>query len=86
MNPFVVIGPAGMVTVGILSIVYWCRRSGVPEKFFFLGGCVWLLAVVSKYVMDLTVTTRLSWWLYNSFGLNWTLALLGVYLGVRTGS
>ena len=85
MNPFVVIGPAGMVTVGILSIVYWRRRSGVPEKFFFLGGCVWLLAVIPKYVMDLTVTTRLSWWLYSSFGLTWTLALLGVYLGVRTG-
>jgi len=85
LNPFVVIGPAGMVAVGTLSIVYWRRRSGAPEKFFFLGGCVWLLAVVPKFVMDLTVTTRLSWWLYSSFGLTWTLALLGIYLGVRTG-
>jgi len=85
LNPFVLIGPAGMVTVGILSMVYWHRRSGAHGKFFFLGACVWPLAVIPKYLLDLTLTTRLSWWLYGSFGLNWTLALLGVYLGVRTG-
>ena len=74
-----------MVLVGVFSIIYWRRRSGTPEKFFFLGGCVWLLAMIPKFVMDLTVTTQLSWWLYNSFGLTLTLVLLGVYLGVRTG-
>ncbi|TRO49287.1 YhfC family intramembrane metalloprotease [Candidatus Bathyarchaeota archaeon] len=85
MNPFVLIGPAGMVAVGALSMVIWHRRSGAHGRFFFLGGCVWLLAVIPKYLLDLMLTTRLSWWLYGSFGLNWTLALLGVYLGVRTG-
>ena len=32
-----------MVAVGILSIIFWRRRSGSLEKFFFLGGCVGLL-------------------------------------------
>ena len=85
MNPFVLIGPAGMVAVGALSMVYWRRRSGAHGRFFFLGGCFWLLAVIPKYILDLALTTRLSWWLYGSLGLSWTLALLGAYLGVRTG-
>lgn len=84
LNPFLVLGPVGMVAVGIVAIAYWRRRGRAAPKFFALGGAFWAAAIAIKLAMDLTVTTPLylSW---VGWGELSALVLLGVYVGLRTG-
>ncbi len=84
VNPFLLGSGIGMVLVGIISVVWWKRKSGVEMNVFFYGGIVWLIAIAIKGVMDYT----LSPFLYDYFSLYGILALLvasGVYVGLRTG-
>jgi hypothetical protein len=60
MNPWLVLGPLGMVVVGVASIIYWRSRSQVELRFFLFGGLVWVASVAPKFVMDLSVTPVLS--------------------------
>ena len=85
MNPWLMLGPAGMVAVGLGSISYWRRRSHASLRAFLFGGLVWALSVAPKSVMDLTVTPMLSLKLDSSLGSMGALAALGLYVGVRTG-
>lgn len=84
MNPWLMLGPAGMVAVGLGSISYWRRRSHAPMRAFLFGGLVWAPSVAPKSLMDLTVTPMLSSRLDSSLGSMWALAALGLYVGVRT--
>lgn len=85
VNPWLILGPAGMVVVGLASMISWKRRSGVAMRYFLWGGLVWGVSVAPKFVMDYTVTPRLSSLLMSSLGLTGTLAALGIYVGLRTG-
>lgn len=84
MNPFLLLGPIGMMAVGIVAIIYWKRRSSAALKYFAFGGVFWAIAIAIKVAMDLTITTPLylSW---LGWGELTALILLGVYVGLRTG-
>jgi len=79
------LGPAGMVAVGLASVIYWRKRTDAPLRFFFQGGLWWGVAMVPKFLMDIYITPGLSVWVFNSLGLVATLLVLGVYVGLRTG-
>lgn len=85
MNPWLILGPSGMVAVGVLSIVFWIRRSRVSLRYFLWGGIMWAVAIVSKIIMDYTVTPPLSSTLVSSFGIVGGLVVIGIYVGLRTG-
>jgi uncharacterized membrane protein YhfC len=85
MNPWLTLGPAGMIAVGLSAVVYWRRRTGAPLRLFFQGGLWWGVAMAPKFLMDLYITPGLSSWVYNSFGLYVALLGIGVYVGLRTG-
>jgi len=85
MNALIVLGPIGMLLVGVLAIAYWRRRSHAGMRLFALGGLVWAAAVIPKVVLDLTVTPSLYGWFAGSLGFNASLAALGAYVGLRTG-
>lgn len=86
MNPWLILGPVGMVAVGVLSVVYWFRRSHSALRFFLFGGAVWAVSVAPKFLMDFTVTPGISsWLLLVTPGLMAYLAVLGLYVGLRTG-
>lgn len=84
MNPFLLLGPVGMVAVGVAAMVYWRRRSSAALKYFLFGGIFWAAAIAVKLAMDLTVTTPLylSW---LGWGEPAALIALGAYVGLRTG-
>ncbi|KON30626.1 hypothetical protein AC482_03430 [miscellaneous Crenarchaeota group-15 archaeon DG-45] len=85
MNPWLILGPSGMIAVGLASIALWQRRSRTALGYPLLGGTVWCVSIAPKLVMDYTVTPRLSSLLMSSLGLAGGLAALGVYVGLRTG-
>lgn len=91
LNPWLILGPSGMIIVGIFSILFWKERAkrgtgkGIPIRFFVFGGLLWAAAIIPKIVMDYTVTQPLYVWWASSFGAFGGLLLLGVYVGLRTG-
>ncbi|MEN3006651.1 MAG: YhfC family glutamic-type intramembrane protease [Candidatus Methanosuratincola petrocarbonis] len=91
LNAWLILGPSGMMIVGIFSILFWRewmkRESGkgVPLKFFIFGGLLWAAAIIPKFIMDYTVTQPLYGWWASWFGGFGALILLGVYVGLRTG-
>ncbi len=85
MNPWLVLGPLGMVAVGISSIIYWRRMSGVGLRIFLFGGLVWAVSVAPKFLMDLTVTPVISPYMLRHLGMMGYLIFMGAFVGVRTG-
>lgn len=84
VNPFLLGSGIGMFLVGILSVIWWKRRSGVEMNFFFYGGLVWLVAIAIKGVMDYILSPIL----YDYFSIYGIFAILiasGAYVGLRTG-
>jgi len=85
MNSFLILGPLGMVAVGLISITIWKVRSSVDLKYFLLGGLIWGIAIAPKLAMDYTLTPRLNSWAKNTYGTTGMLIILGIYVGLRTG-
>jgi uncharacterized membrane protein YhfC len=84
VNPFLLGSGIGMLLVGIISVVWWKRRSGVEMDFFFYGGIVWLVAIAIKGVMDYALSPMLYEY-FSLYGLMAVLLASGVYVGLRTG-
>jgi len=85
MNPFLILGPSGMIAVGLVFIAAWKVKKNVSIKYFLFGGLVWGMATAPKLIMDYTLTPRLSSWAINAYGVMGMLIILGVYVGLRTG-
>ncbi|MDI9609025.1 MAG: YhfC family glutamic-type intramembrane protease [Candidatus Verstraetearchaeota archaeon] len=91
LNPWLILGPSGMMIVGIFSMLFWRERvkrgtgKSMPLRFFVFGGLLWAAAIIPKIIMDYTVTQPLYVWWASSFGAFGGLILLGVYVGLRTG-
>lgn len=85
MNSALILGPLGMIVVGILAIAFWRMRSRAGLKYFLMGGIIWAVAIAPKIVMDLTITNPISSWFYSSLGLEGMLIAVGAYVGIRTG-
>ncbi len=85
MNPWLILGPAGMVAVGLAAILYWRRRTGASLSLFYQGGLWWGVTMAPKYLMDLYITPGIASWVFTRLGLVAALLGLGVYVGLRTG-
>ncbi len=82
-NAWLALGPVGMILVGVLSIIIWRFRSRTKMKYFLVGGAVWAAAISLKLVLELTITPKLLW--ISSLGSTVFLAVIGAYVGIRTG-
>jgi uncharacterized membrane protein YhfC len=85
MNPLLILGPIGMILVGVVSSFYWWRRTGAAPKLFLFGGVVWAVSVAPKFIMDYTISPAIYSWLYAAAGLAGILVFGGLYIGARTG-
>ena len=85
MNPLLILGPIGAAAVGILSIALWRSARSVALSCFLVGGLAWLASLLPKVAMDLTVTPTFASWAESALGVPACLALLGAYVGLRTG-
>ena len=85
MNPLLILGPIGMMLVGMVSIMIWKLQRGVKLKYFLLGGLIWLISITPKFIMDLTITSTLSSWAKSMLGTLGFLTIIGLYVGLRTG-
>ena len=85
MNPWLILGPTGMIAVGLASVLYWRRRTGASMRLFYQGGLWWGVTMAPKYMMDMYLTPSLSTWAFNSLGLVTALVVVGLYVGLRTG-
>jgi uncharacterized membrane protein YhfC len=77
-----------MLAVGFGSAAIWLllkreRRSLAP--YFLLGAVLWAIAIAPKYVMDFTITTPSYYWMARYLPPMAMLAILSLYVGLRTG-
>ena len=86
MNPYLILGPLGVILVGIFSIGIWRLKRHVGIRYSVFGGLVWLAAIAPKFVMDYTVTPTLSMWATDTYGFVGTLVIFGLYIGLTTGA
>jgi len=56
LNPYISLGSVGMVLIGLLSVIYWRRKSKAGWSYFALGAAIWVVAISAKVAMDLTIT------------------------------
>jgi len=75
-----------MLLVGLLSIAVWWSKKRVKISYFLFGGLIWISAVIPKLVMDMTITSPLSFWANTTFGLTGLLAIMSAYVGLRTSA
>ncbi|MCD6444470.1 YhfC family intramembrane metalloprotease [Candidatus Bathyarchaeota archaeon] len=80
-----ILGPVGMILVGLVSIGFWRLKRGVGFRYFVLGGLTMISAITPKLILDLTATSALSSWAETTFGSTGWLILVGAYVGLRTG-
>ena len=85
MNSLLAFGPIGMILIGVFSILLWKLKRRVSLKIFLAGGIVWAAAVAPKILMDYGLTPALSRWATLAYGPAGMMAILGVYVGLRTG-
>jgi uncharacterized membrane protein YhfC len=50
MNPFYLLQGIGMVSIALVSIMYWKTRRKITLSFFLWGGLSWFLATVCKSI------------------------------------
>lgn len=84
MNPYLILSGIGMLVVGAIAPLIWWWRKKVKIEFFIFGLLLWFLAIVPKFVMDITVTNLLSDCLQAYSSIVYVI-LMGAYLGLRTG-
>ncbi len=85
VNPAFLLSGLGMMLVGIAPVLWWRYRTLVPWKDFWLGVVLWMAAIGTKIVMDLTVTgpfLNTMGGIYTTFGIA---IISGAYVGLRTG-
>jgi uncharacterized membrane protein YhfC len=84
MNYFLILGPIGMMIIGLSAIIVYWRNNKVKISVFLVGGLLWLISITLKSVMDLFLTPEL----YNAlYVVNSALALtvISIIIGLRTG-
>lgn len=84
MNYWLILGPVGMILIGLITITYWWRKHKVKLRLFTLGGLLWLITVVLKAVMDALLTTPIFEYLNNGVQIL-SLLILSIIVGLRTG-
>ena len=85
INPFLMLSGIGMMAVSLFAILYWRYKTNVKITFFVAGAGVWLVAILVKLLLDLTVTVPLQQWLFSTAGIGSTLIIISLYVGLRTG-
>jgi len=85
VNPYVILGPIGMMLVGIFSITFWKFKEGIRARYFLIGGLVWIISILPKVIMDLIVTPKLNSWARSTFDTLGFLTITSLYVGLRTG-
>lgn len=85
MNPMLILSGIGMMLVGILPVIYWMRKKDLGKRFFAAGAFIWVIAIVIKVIMDLTITGAINSYLLSEAGILGALIFGGAYVGIRTG-
>ena len=84
VNAFLLLSPIGMMALGLAAIIFWKFKRNVSWKYFGCGALIWILAIIPKLIMDLTVTAYLYEGVY-AYGAMALMITAGLYLGLRTG-
>jgi uncharacterized membrane protein YhfC len=77
-------GP-GMMAVGAGAMAYWYYKKRINPVYFLFGAVLWAAAIAIKVAMDLTISAPFTSQLAIVFTPLATVAILGLYYGLRTG-
>jgi uncharacterized membrane protein YhfC len=84
VNALLLLSPIGMIIVGLAAIIFWKAKKKVAWKYFGYGALLWVLAIIPKVIMDLTITPPIYGGLYE-YGTAALVIGAGFYIGLRTG-
>lgn len=85
-NPVLLASGIGMMTVGILPMVYWNRSRHVKAAPFVFGGVLWVAAIVPKIAIDATIGGQISSWASSALTGLGPLIFASLFVGLRTGA
>jgi hypothetical protein len=60
MGPTFLLSGIGMMVVGLLSIIYWRRRTGTEWWFFLIGAMAWIVGVGLKSLASIRMDAVIS--------------------------
>jgi len=74
-----------MITVGVVAMLYWRRRSQAPWGDFWLGALAWCVSVALKFVWAAPTNRFIHRWLEQSLPGWLASPLFELYVGLLTG-
>jgi len=83
MSVFLIPG-AGMIVIGILSVMIWRRLSYVKWRWFAVGAAVWVTAVAIKIVIALALNQSIFSLLERHLSTRVYHVLGGLWVGVQS--
>ncbi len=75
----------GMLAVGLGAMALWYLLKRPKLRYFAFGAILWAVAIIPKYIMDFTITGPFQSFLLQHLSLTAVLAVMSLYLGLRTG-
>ncbi len=75
----------GMLAVGLGAMALWYLLKRPKLRYFAFGAILWAVAIIPKYIMDFTVTQPIQSILLQNMSVTAVLAVMSLYLGLRTG-
>ena len=84
VNPLFLITGAGMIAVGVTSVVFWKVRQKVPLSIFVWGALVWVVGVAAKSAVSVPSQSLIGI-VRNTFPTSVAEPLLWTYAGLLTG-
>lgn len=85
VSPLLLLSGIGMMLVAIIAVLYWKRKTKTALRYFLYGSALWVVAILAKIAMNLTVTGPLYYILRDSYSEAVFISLLGLYVGLQTG-
>jgi len=84
MNYWLILGPIGMIVIGILAVIYWIVKKKCNIKYFLWGGLLWFIAISAKALIDFTIMPSIYTFLTEAIPSLVTL-IISIIVGLRTG-
>lgn len=83
---------ASILIAGILIIIIsmgfmitWKKQSGISLKWILLGGGVWAVGVILKFIFAFTLNRPILAWIESLFAQTGVLSIGSIYIGLLTG-
>lgn len=85
MNPLFLLSGIGMITVSLVSIIYWKKKSKIAFKFFLAGAIAWVVSVTFKVIVAIPMNPIVIEAFRSALPFYVSEPMIWIYIGILTG-